>query len=64
MAIGVALSRDAGGSIDYLCGRARDRVYEISTTDPVPWRIIDAYLDADPGYKPQERLAHTYGKVT
>lgn len=45
-------------------GRARDRVYEISTTDPIPWRIIDAYLDADPGFKPQERLAHTYGKVT
>lgn len=45
-------------------GRARDRVYQISTTDPVPWRIIEAYLDADPGFKPQERLAHTYGKVT
>jgi hypothetical protein len=25
-------------------GRARDRVYEISTTDPIPWRVIDGYL--------------------
>jgi hypothetical protein len=25
-------------------GRARDRVYEISMSDPIPWRITDAYL--------------------
>lgn len=25
-------------------GTSRDRVFEISTTDPIPWRIIDAYL--------------------
>ena len=37
-------------------GRTRDRVYEISTTDSVAWRLIDAYLKADAGYKPQERL--------
>jgi len=29
-------------------GSARDRVYEISMTDPVPWKIIDAYLFTDP----------------
>lgn len=29
-------------------GRSRDRVYEISMTDPIPWRIIDAYLYTDP----------------
>lgn len=25
-------------------GRSRDRVYEIVVTDPIPWRIVDAYL--------------------
>jgi hypothetical protein len=24
---------------------ARDRVYEVSVTDPIPWRMISAYLD-------------------
>lgn len=45
-------------------GRARDRVYQISVTDAIPWRIVEAYLDADPGYKPSERIARTYAKVT
>ena len=36
-------------------GRARDRVYEVSVSDAVPWRIIDAYLLAD-GYEPSERI--------
>lgn len=30
-------------------GRARDRVYEISVSDPVFWRIINAFLDVEPG---------------
>lgn len=30
-------------------GRARDRVYEVAVTDAVPWRIADAYLDAEAG---------------
>jgi hypothetical protein len=54
--------RDCGQAGAYLTrvlwnrlGSPRDRVYEISVTDPVPWRIIDAYLDAD-GYQPSERL--------
>ncbi|HZW05394.1 MAG TPA: hypothetical protein VFF58_00670 [Candidatus Nitrosotalea sp.] len=39
-------------------GRARDRVYEISMTDPAPWRIIDAYLFTDPEDKaPTSRYA-------
>lgn len=37
-------------------GRSRDRVYEISVSDPAQWRIIDAYLKASPGYGPQERM--------
>lgn len=38
-------------------GRSRNRVYEISCSDPYPLRIIDAYLDADPEFKPQQRLS-------
>lgn len=30
-------------------GSARDRVYEIVVTDPVPWRLISAELDAEVG---------------
>jgi hypothetical protein len=45
-------------------GRARDRVYQIKTSDPIPWRLIEGYLNADPGFKPQERISHTYQKVT
>jgi hypothetical protein len=44
-------------------GRGRDRVYEISTTDPFPVRIIDAYLKATPGFQPQERLSDQLRKV-
>jgi hypothetical protein len=27
------------------CGSARDRVFEVVSSDPIPWRIVDAYLD-------------------
>lgn len=30
-------------------GAARDRVFEISMTDPIPWRIVDAWLRLRPG---------------
>ena len=30
-------------------GEARDRIFEISCTDPIGWRVIDAYLDWDDG---------------
>lgn len=36
-------------------GRARQWVGEISMSDPVPWKIMDAYLEA-PGYEKQQRL--------
>src|ERR1700685_522054 len=36
-------------------GRARSVVFEVSTTDPFPARIVDAYLDA-PGMEKQRRL--------
>ena len=48
-------------------GRARDMVIEISTSDPIPWRIIEGYLYTEGGEVPrkaQERLAHSYGRVT
>lgn len=44
-------------------GRARDRVYELVVTDPIPWRIVGAYLDADPGFKPTERMTDMYRKM-
>lgn len=28
-------------------GQSRDRVYEISVSDPIPWRIVDAYLETN-----------------
>ena len=37
-------------------GRSRDRIYELSASDPIPWRIVDAYLQATPGFVPQERM--------
>ncbi len=30
-------------------GRSRDRIYEIQCSDPIPWRIVDAYLQVQPG---------------
>ena len=30
-------------------GLARDRVFEVSMSDPVPYRIIDAYLTVEQG---------------
>lgn len=36
-------------------GSSRDRVYEISVSDPSKWAIIDGYLKAT-GYTPQERM--------
>lgn len=30
-------------------GQARDRIFEVRMSDPVAWRIVDAYLDYDEG---------------
>lgn len=43
-------------------GRTRDRVYELSTSDPFPCRIIDAYLKATPAYGVTERLVDNLRK--
>ena len=35
-------------AVSYQLGVARDRVYEVSVTDPVPWTVVDAYLVTAP----------------
>lgn len=42
-------------------GMSRQRVFQIQASDPVPWRIIDAYLEAD-GYEPMQRLTSELAK--
>lgn len=37
-------------------GRSRQRIYQVDWTDPVPFRIVDAYVKADQDYTPQKRL--------
>jgi len=32
-----------------MLGAGRDRVYELVVTDPIPWRILDAWIDTRPG---------------
>ena len=44
-------------------GRSRDRVYEISVTDPIPWRVVDAYLFTTPSNQPVQRYAAQLAKV-
>jgi hypothetical protein len=65
-----AQPRDAGQAGQYKVrvrwarlGRARIRTYEISCSEPVPFRIVDAYVNGQPGYQPSERLTRTYAKV-
>jgi hypothetical protein len=45
-------------------GRARrGRVFEVTCSDPIPWYLTDAYLEANPGFEAQERIPKQYGKV-
>ena len=30
-------------------GRGRNRIFEVSVTDPIPWRLISATLDVSEG---------------
>lgn len=45
-------------------GRARSRIYEISVSDAVAWRLVDAYLKASPGFTASERIVSQYRKVS
>lgn len=44
-------------------GAARVRTLEISCSEAVPFRIVDGYVNAAPGYQPSERLTRQYQKV-
>jgi hypothetical protein len=43
-------------------GRSRDRVYQLEASDPIPWRVVDAYLMASPGFTPTERISKQLAK--
>lgn len=43
-------------------GRSRGRTTEITVSDACPWRIADAYMLAESGYEPSERLTKEFGK--
>lgn len=66
------LSIGAVGQYAFRCylnrlGRSRDRIFEVSCSDPIPWRFVDAYLMArgEAGeYKPTERYASQIRKIT
>ena len=49
-------------------GRSRNRSYQLTWTDPIPWRICDASLQAtcegEPIYKSGERSSEAYRKIT
>jgi hypothetical protein len=44
-------------------GKSRDRVYEFTCSDPVAWRIVNAYLKADPGYTTSPSLKAMYRRM-
>jgi hypothetical protein len=44
-------------------GRSRNRTFKVRMCDPVPWRIVDAYLEGT-GFQPTERLVKQIGKMT
>ncbi len=63
------IDRDCGQPGEYTkrviwrrLGQARDRVYEISMTDPADWKIIDAYLFTDSDPVPASRFATEMAK--
>lgn len=43
-------------------GQARVRTYRITCSEAVPVRIFDAYVNANPGFQPTERIVHQYRK--
>lgn len=44
-------------------GKSRGRIYRVSATDPIPWKFVDAYLEATPGFEVSERLGVQFGKM-
>jgi hypothetical protein len=43
-------------------GRARNMTFQVVATDPIAWRLVDAYLDAT-GFQPSERIVKQLTKV-
>jgi hypothetical protein len=43
-------------------GRARNMTFQIVCTDPIEWRLVDAYLDAT-GFQPQKRIVKSLSEV-
>jgi len=44
-------------------GKSRDRIYEVTCDDPISWRFVDAYLEANPSFKKTESLKANYRKM-
>jgi hypothetical protein len=44
-------------------GQARDFVFDIVATDPVPWRIIDGYIEGTGFQQPMQRLQKQMAQV-
>lgn len=67
---GVEYSLDCGQQGEYRkrviqrrLGQARDFVFEIVATDPVPWRIIDGYVEGTGFQAPQQRMISKIAQV-
>jgi hypothetical protein len=63
------IDRDCGQPGEYTkrviwrrLGQARDRVYELSMTDPADWKLVDAYLFTDSDPVPSTRFATEMAK--
>jgi hypothetical protein len=52
----------------WMLGRARKRQFRVIWSDPIPWRLIDGYIEATsdgkPIYPPGERLSEQYRKIS
>lgn len=44
-------------------GRARDMVFKLFCSDPVPWRFIDGYVNPKQQPSPRKRLTHQYAEI-
>jgi hypothetical protein len=40
----------------------KGRIFKVACSDPIPWRLIDAYVEGSPGLQPSERLSNQLRK--
>lgn len=45
------------------CWGTVGRVFEVTMTDPIPWRITDAYITGSPGFEASERYVKQAEKI-